>query len=322
MNFDRLCAELSLGALMVPPVRLYGGYSHRMFRLTTDKGDHAVKLLNPQMMQRPHVLENYRTAEGFEALLEKAGLPILPARVIGGRKMHCVDGQYLYVFDYYDGRMLADGEITPVHCAKVGAALAGVHGSGEPSQSAGADSSPGGSAFWQTLADDLLSSDDAREEGELLRSAVPMLVQVSAAVEEAVRQLPQGEVLCHNDMDPKNVLWRGVDFRIIDLECLGYANPAQELLDLAVSWGGGQEARFKAFVEAYYGAGGARVTDAAAVYDSRRNYIDWLAYNAKRALDNDVEERRVAREQVRWTLNKISNDVQMRQTILRWMDEV
>ena len=322
MNFDRLCAGLSLGTLTAPPVRLHGGYSHRMFRLTTDQGDYAVKLLNPQVMQRPHVLENYRTAEGFEALLEKAGLPILPARVIGGNKMHCVDGQYLYVFDYYDGRVLTDGEITPEHCAKVGAALAGIHGAGEPSQSAGADSSPRGRAFWKALAEDLLFTDDARAEGELLQAALPMLVQVSAAAEEAVRRLPKEEALCHNDMDPKNVLWRGEDFRIIDLECLGCANPAQELLDLAVSWGGGQEARFKAFVGAYYGAGGARVTDAAAMYDSRRNYIDWLAYNAQRALSADAEERRVAREQVRWTLDKIRDDAQMRQTILRWMDEV
>jgi hypothetical protein len=54
----------------------------------------------------------------------------------------------------------------------------------------------------------------------------------------AADRLPRRTALCHNDMDAKNVLWQGGDFRIIDLECLGPANPEQEMLDLAISWAG------------------------------------------------------------------------------------
>ena len=322
MNFDRLCAELSLGALTAPPVRLSGGYTHRMFRLTTDRGDYAVKLLNPEIMGRPHVLENYRTAEGFEALLEAAGLPILPARTIHGRKMHCVDGQYLYVFDYFDGRVLTDAEITPAHCAKVGEVLARIHGAAAMKTPVDGGDAPDGNIPWEHLADALQNSAEAQPESEALCSAVPMLTRLTAAAVSAARRLPRVEALCHNDMDPKNVLWQGADFRIIDLECLGYADPRQELLDLAVTWGGGDESRFKAFVAAYYGAGGARIDETGLVYDSRRNYLDWLAYNASRALADDPEERRVAREQIISTLGKLREDASARETILRWMDEL
>ncbi len=322
--FERICEALSLGALTAPPLRLTGGYTHRMYRLNTTTGVYAVKLLNPEIMQRPGVLDNYRAAEAGEALLEAAGLPILPALTIDGCKMQCVNGQYLYVFDYYDGRVLPPEEITPDHCGKIGEVLARIHAIDrrEPSQLPGGDGSPGGSAFWTSLAQDLLSSADAQEEGSLLQSAVPMLAQVTAAAEEAIRRLPPVEALCHNDMDPKNVLWRGDEFRIIDLECIGYANPAQEMMDLAIAWSGGEEGRFKAFVRAYAEAGGVPVTDAASVYDSRRNYIDWLAYNAKRALSDDLEERRIAREQIRWTLGKIRDDLDRRASILRWMAEL
>lgn len=321
--FDHICAELNLGALTAPPQRLHGGYTHRMFRLDTTGGCYAVKLLNPEIMQRPGVLDNYRTAEGFEALLERENLPILPALTIGGRKLHCVDGQYLYVFAYYDGRVLSAEEITPAHCAKIGGVLAGIHRAGEnaqphPQENAGA---PGAVVLWRELADALLASADARAEGALLQAAVPMLERASAAAEDAIRRLPPVVALCHNDMDPKNVLWRGEDFRIIDLECLGIADPRQELLDLAISWSGGEESRFKAFVSAYDAAGGARMTDAALVYDSRRNYLDWLAYNVRRARFDEPEERRIAREQIRWTLRKIEDDVRNRDKILRWMAE-
>ena len=334
--FERICAELSLGALTVPPVRLNGGYTHRMFRLTTDRGDYAVKLLNPEIMQRPDAPGNFRRAERYEALLERAGLPILPAKTIVGRKMHCVAGQNLYVFDCFDGRPLRDEEITPAHCAKMGAVLAQIHRAGPtcPQTAVGAgiarplqeapDSALSGSAFWNGLADALLSSGDGKAAGEVLRAAVPMLTRAAAAMEAAVRRLPRVRALCHNDMDAKNVLWQGEDFRIIDLECLDLADPLQEMLDLAVSWAGWalDEGKFKAFVSAYYEAGGLRPTDAALLYDSRRNHIDWLVYNARRALFDDPAERRTGREQIAETLEKIESDQRNRATILRWMGEI
>ena len=319
--FERICAELSLGTLTAPPLRLNGGYTHRMFRLDTITGSYAVKLLSPEIMRRPDAMGNYRTAEGFEALLEARGLPILPAKVSGGRKIQCVAGQYLYVFDYFDGCVLTADEITPAHCAKVGAALARLHGVQPVTQPQADASAPVQEILWAELADALLASGDAHAEGELLQSAVPLLTQLTAAAVDAARRLPPMAALCHNDMDPKNVLWRGDDFRIIDLECLGLADPRQELLDLAIAWGGGNEGRFKAFVGAYHAAGGARLTDAVLVHDARRNDLDWLAYNARRALFDDPEERRIAREQIRMTLGKIRRDAQMRPTVLRWLNE-
>lgn len=318
--FDQICTDLSLGELSAPPLRLSGGYTHRMFRLDTSTGCYAVKLLNPEIMSRPDALDNYRAAEGFEALLEKENLPILPAKVIGGQKLQCVDGQYLYVFDYYDGRVLQDGDITPAHCAKIGAVLARIHAIVRQENTAAVD--PPVPVDWAALADALLASADAQAEGRALRASVPLLTLVSEAMEEANARLPRVDALCHNDMDPKNVLWQGGDFRIIDLECLGYADPRQELLDLAISWSGGREASFAAFVSAYAAQGGVLPADAAAVYDSRRNILDWLAYNARRALFDDGEERRIGREQVAWSLERIRQDVQMREHVLRWMREI
>lgn len=49
----------------------------------------------------------------------------------------------------------------------------------------------------------------------------------------AVHKLPKVQAVCHNDLDSKNVMWLGEEFRIIDLECLGYSNPYLELYELA-----------------------------------------------------------------------------------------
>lgn len=320
--FERICAALQLGRLTEEPARLSGGYTHRMYRLRTDKACYAVKLLDRQIMQRSDALTNYRRAEGFERLLEQKGLPILPALEIGGSKLQRVEGQYLYVFDFYPGRVLQDEEIQPSHCMKMGEVLARIHGAVAPVYPA--EDALTEAFDWAQLTAGLAGAGDACREAQTMQEALLMLEHVTKAAREAVLRLPRRRVLCHNDMDAKNVLWQGEDFRIIDLECLSYADPLQEMLDLAVSWAGwpAQERRFKAFAGAYYAAGGERPEEPALLYDSRWNHIEWLAYNARRALQNDPEERRIGREQVLETIGKIQSDQRNRPMILQWMNEV
>ena len=341
--FEKICAALHLGEMTAAPRQLSGGHSHRMFALTTTRGRYAVKLLNPEVMARPDALANYASCEAFEARLEAAGLPILPAKVIDGHRMHCVDGQYLYVFDYYGGRVLPDSEITPAHCAAMGEVLARIHataiapGKTAPFSEGGGSGGTGGSPDWPPLVAALLRNPESRAEGADMHRALPQLIRVTRAMELASARLPCREALCHNDMDGKNVLWQGSDFRIIDLECLGPANPEQELLDLAVSWAGYEldETKFRAFVTAYLAAGGRVTSDPADLYDSRRNHLDWLAYNARRALPaslpeggssagaggSDAEERRIGRTQIADSLHKLAWDQRNRAKILGWMEE-
>ncbi len=318
MPFAHICQALHLGNLLSPPAPLSGGYTHRMVRLVTTGGDFAVKLLNPEIMARPTAMANFRRAEALEALLEARNLPILPALTIGGQKMQQVGGQYLYVFEYFDGHPLREADITPAHCREMGRVLAQIHSIDRREASLPAPVEP---IDWHALADALLAAPEAHAEGLLLAAAIPLLKKVTAAAEAAALRLPPEEALCHNDMDPKNVLWRGAEFRIIDLECLDYANPAQEMLDLAVSWAGSptQEGNFRAFVGAYREAGGHLPDDPGLVYDSRRNYIDWLAYNARRARFDDPAERTVGRAQIAPTLDKIASDSKQRGRILDWM---
>lgn len=336
--FEQICRELSLGAMTDDPAPLSGGYTHRMFRLRTTTGHYAVKLLNPGIMARPDAPGHYARAEGFEEQLEAAGLPILPAMTIGGKKMQCVAGQHLYIFPYFEGRVLRDEEITPEHCALMGCMLARIHRLSRRVLTPEALLSEESSPDWPPLVAALLRNPETAAQGSDMHRALPMLIRVTRAMEQAAAALPRAEALCHNDMDAKNVLWQGFDFRVIDLECLDWANPQQEMLDLAISWAGwpADEGRFKAFLAAYFAAGGEEPAQPDLLYDSRRNHLDWLAYNARRALSaslseggdsagvggSDAEERRIGREQIEETLAKIESDQRYRETILRWMEEV
>ena len=58
--FEKIVRELGLGNLISTPSRIYGGLTHKMYSVETDKGHYAVKILNENIMKRPTAIENFR----------------------------------------------------------------------------------------------------------------------------------------------------------------------------------------------------------------------------------------------------------------------
>lgn len=266
-----LCQLAGLGRLSSEPAAVSGGLLHRMFKLETDTGCYAVKLLNPEIMARPDAPGNYRRAEELEALLESRGLPVLAAITVDGEKMlRLSDGQYAYVFPWYEGRVIRGRAVTPWHAATIGATLAGIHGVARRERIAAPEPL---TVYWDALlpaCPELLPHRD-------------LLVSLTDRSNEAQLRLPAVETICHNDLDTKNVLWQGDTLRVIDLETLGWSCPFAELADVALYWSGVDErhidpARFRALTEAYRAAGGELPSDWDTLLDSSQVWLGWLAW--------------------------------------------
>lgn len=104
-----------------------------------------------------------------------------------------------------------------------------------------------------------------QELWELMRENVELVLDCERKGNAALGRLPETVTICHNDMDSKNVLWRGGEYRIIDLECLSWESPCLELYDLALNWAGYEECaidgdKLRAVVRAY-GDGGGRLPE-------------------------------------------------------------
>ena len=309
MDFDALCQQLHLGALIEEPMRLTGGLMHKMYRIVTESGVYAVKCLNPHVMAHPTAAANFSAAEELERKLEETALPLLPALTIDGRKMQEVDGNYCYLFPYFEGKALTEGDIMPRHCEIVGDLLARLHAverKQEPIQR-------------ETLSFDWDACNLSDEDKT-------MLWEMQTAANAAI--LPPLSTICHNDMDPKNVLWNGTDCRIIDLECLGYGSPYLELLETALCWAGYECGevdfdRFAAFVTAYARAGGDLNADWEAVYAANAGRLAWLHYNLLRADGSEGEEATALGEaEVAKTLVCIKGYTKIQDEIVRVMDNI
>ncbi len=193
-------------------------------------------------------MDNFAKAERIELLLEQQGVPVLPALSLCGRKMHEIDGEYFYLFDYFPRESLKkSNEITIDHCKEMGKVLAEIHS---------IDKKYENEAFYEMSIDwNFYLAEMKHTDTKLyamLKDALSVIQDSQNKGNQARKKLPPIVSICHNDMDCKNVLWNGNDYRIIDLECLSYNNPFMELFELALCWSGYEDCKidfqlFKAF---------------------------------------------------------------------------
>ncbi|MBQ9767346.1 MAG: phosphotransferase [Lachnospiraceae bacterium] len=304
---NKICVRYNLGELRCKPTRLTGGFMHKMYSLFTTKGKYAVKLLNPYVMQRETAMGNFRTAEALEKMLEEKELPIVPALTLDGNKMQCLDGQYFYLYEWYDGKALKSEEITEWHCKKIGGLLATIHGLDKRSSGYERDELR---VDWDGYIEKLFGKNN--ELHNLLKEHRELLYESQEKGNAAIKKLPTVTAICHNDMDSKNVLWHGEDFRVIDLECLSYASPMMELYELALCWSGYETCNidfdlFRCFIRAYAEQGGTLPTDWETIYYSNNGRLEWLLYNVKRALGIECteEEIEIGASQVKETMEHV-----------------
>ena len=322
--FEKIACQLGLGKLTARPEPLSGGYMHKMFSLETERGKYALKLLNPYLMKRESAMRNYRQAEELEAKLESRGVPILPALTFSGKKMQETDGQYYYLFDWFEGSALKDEEIKTVHCQEMGRTLAGIHGIERRRERVNLDEFHGDWDFYL----ERLSRED-HELWELLQENLELLRNCQKEANAAVCRIPEVVTICHDDMDSKNVLWRDGEFRIIDLECLSYDSPYLELYDLALNWAGYEECRIeperlKALVDAYGEAGGLLPKDWECLYYAEFiAKLDWLEYNLKRTLgiEGGSDEKQLGASMVKWAIRHIRYYSEKKDVVLGCLTE-
>lgn len=306
--FVPICKMLNLGKIQGKVKSVSGGYMHKMYYMRTQKGEYAVKLLNPVIMKRPDIFDNYKMAEELEFKLEKAGIPIVAALIFNGTKMQCIDNQYFYIFNWINGKSLKNNKIKKEHCEVIGKILAQIHKlecikADDEIKEINIDWD-----FYITKA-----SQQKSKITKILMNNRDMMYRYQNQGNAALKKLPKIKTVCNGDMDSKNVFWVDGEPQIIDLECLNYSNPYVELFQLALCWCGYESCSLKydlldSFVRAYRNEYGRFEIDWDAVFYSNMGRLEWLEYNIKRALFmecNDEKEQRLGINQVKETMEHI-----------------
>jgi len=295
---SNLFSQYKLGDVTGDISPVSGGLMHKMYKVQTERETYAVKCLNPQIMKRPDVFENYARAEALEKILEDNGLPIVPALTFDGKKMLESDGRYFYIFAWQDGHITDMENVSKEQCFKAGEILGQIHALDSQNIDA---SEPELSTI--NFSDYLKPGD---ENLELLEYAQTRLNQ-------ARKMLPPMKAISNDDMDPKNIIWHKGAPHVIDLECLGYSNPIESCLNLSLQWAGTVNQKFSkenltSFFKGYLSAydNGFRSYDE--LFGITYTWLEWLEYNLKRAQGMEAkteEEIQLGRTEVVSTIARI-----------------
>ncbi|MBO4438958.1 MAG: phosphotransferase [Spirochaetaceae bacterium] len=260
--------------------------------------------------------EHYKKAERLEAILENAGISIVPAITFNGKKMQEFQGNYFYIFDWHNGSITDWNNITPEQCWKAGNIQGRIHAIKIGRIEATEFIEPELSAIdWNEYLEKAISSLTSvtvKEVESLLKQNLPLLEYAQTELNKAHKSLPNITTIIDEDMDPKNVMWENGEPVVIDLECLDYGNPVSSAIQLSLQWSGitlcnydaeKQKSFFQGFLAAYDNG----FRDYKSVFGLTYTWIEWLEYNIQRALGacQDKAEQEMGLTEVKNTINRI-----------------
>lgn len=299
----RLINKLDLGNIIDEPIRVMGGLLNRMYKVNTTRGIYAVKHLNPEVMKRKDAKENHILAEKIANIAKENNINCLPAKVINGTALQEIEGNYFFIFDWFDGKAINEDEIAIEHVYKVAILLAKLHNTDFEKVKKDCNL---GNEISEVDWDFYISKVENKEVKELLLNKKEYLTELDKISTSARKEISHNLVVSHRDLDLPNILWdTNKTPIIIDWESSGVVNPCEELLETAWDWSGGQEyfdeEKFKYFIHTYKNNGGDLKDLDKAIYSNFKNKSGWLEYNLKRVCKLeciDDEEQKLGETEV------------------------
>ena len=324
---DNFCNEYGLGGVLaLRPV--FGGLLHKMYRVETESGTYAVKVLNPEIMRRPEALHNTINSEKVARAL-KALVLVVAAKEFDGAHVVEYNGSWFMVFDWLEGASVFAPDITVEHCAKIGEMLGKIHAADVEIEGMEPETEVRRVFAWEALAEAWRMQEES-DYVSRLEDFLPELLALDANVVHALEISSSHKVISHRDLDPKNVMWQENKPYIIDWEAAGYVNPFQELVEVINYWiteadGSYNYEKLAALTDAYRAYKEIRFVDWDTVLlRSFDGMLGWLEYNMRRAaglLGGDAADREEGRKQVESTVAEIKRQKAQMVELRRWLYE-
>lgn len=321
-----LCENYNLGCLKEEPETVTGGLLHKMYHVSTDKGEYAIKALNPNIMKRTEALQHTINSEIVSNALADV-IPLVAAKCFEGKHIIEFDGSFYVIFDWLDGKSVFVPNISEYHCEQVGRILGKIHAA--DIKVAGMEKS----RDCRIVYDWNMLLEKARQSNtkcfSVLEENIADIIRWDEHVVSALQQLSENQVISHRDLDPKNIMWKNDKPYIIDWEAAGYVNPFQELIEVLNYWipdetGKYNKAKFDVLIQAYTESMNICNVNWDVILDcSFDGMLGWLEYNIKRAVGmeggaNDLQE---GMQQTEGTVLELKKYESQTEQLKDWINE-
>lgn len=318
MKINEFCEKNNLGEV-INITKLTGGLMHKMFKVETDKGIYAIKILNPEVMSREEAYNNFVVSETIANLAKNNGIQVSSALSIDDNYLNKFDDMYYMVFEFVEGKILSDEEITIEHCKKIGEILSKIHSLDYSSLELNSEIIKYSRLYdWESYKKHINFEKMSYKDIYIKNYEKYNLILKEA--NERFNETNTILTICHRDMDPKNVMWNNDNPIIIDWESASLANPYRELLEDALCWSGFlsnnfNEQKFIAVIETYFRNVNIQDVDwYSVIYGNLVGRFGWLKYNLERSLgikSNDIEEMKLSENEVIKTIDEINRYLEL-----------
>lgn len=286
-KIQSFCEKYGLGTLGKEPVMVTGGLLHKMYHVQTGEGKYAVKVLNPDIMQRPEALINMINSEQIANAFANE-IPLVAAKRLQGQYVIKEEESYYMVFDWLEGKSILVPDITNGHCEQIGKILGKIHAMNIKIDGLEKEENVRELFAWNSFLQ------EAKRQNvkwySVLKDNLSSIKQWDEQAVESLHPASEYQVISHRDLDPKNVMWQGNKPYVIDWEAAGYVNPFQELIEVLNYWivdeaGAYDREKFEALMKAYTDSMDISEVDWKVIlHCSFNGMLEWLEYNVKRAL--------------------------------------
>ncbi len=327
-RIKNICEKYNLGNLVTLPEAVTGGLLHKMYHARTERGEYAIKVLNPSIMKRPEALQNTVNSELVSNALAKV-VPVVAAKCFEGKYVIEFEDSFYMIFDWLEGESVFAPNISEYHCKQIGRILGKIHAADSKVDCIERDSGSRTNYDWAGL---LEKAEQRNPECySVLRESIDDLIRWDEHVVRGMPQVKQTQVISHRDLDPKNVMWKNDAPYLIDWEAAGYVNPFQELIEVLNYWisdetGSYSKAKFDALLQAYTENISIDNVNWDIVLDcSFDGMLGWLEYNVKRALGlegNDADDLQEGIQQIKGTLFELRRYESQTEQLKEWINTI
>jgi Ser/Thr protein kinase RdoA (MazF antagonist) len=281
-----LLKRYALERLLEEPKKIEGGLLHIMWKICTQNGEYAVKILNKEIISKEGVGSEYIVSEEIADQAKMYGIRAVSAlRSQSGNLIEKVQEEYVLLYPWLHGKTLKQEEITPRHAEMIGRITAELHNA--PIKALGLKAPKHKYIEITQWVEILERLAGVCNEWKLdFVSLIPQILKVTPDIAQALEHNTVINVISHRDLDPKNVVWNVEKPFLIDWESAGYTTPGQELAALSLDWSSGNsEKLFIACLQGYCSLRpimGEEILNG--LFSALNNKLRWLEFNTRRAL--------------------------------------
>lgn len=315
----RVARAFGLGDVRGHPRAVPGAYSHRVWRLTTNKGTWAVKIFDRTVdhARSPHWRAHMDEAVAIELAAGRAGLTLPRPVFTDGTAIAEIPGTgTVRVHEWAEGEPVPLGTRDPLLAARIGVHLATLHR---------LPITCGPTPAIATHDDDHITA--LARKGSPWARLMPAARDAWHVVRELTAQrVTRPAIATHRDLGPKNALTaRGGFPVIVDWDVAGPWTADEELAAACLEWAGVKtgepdRAAATALLEAYIGHGGkGRVGGAEALAAWLAKQANWTEMHLRHALDPGAARHDLAAEAVPGLLNELVRYAEGAHRWARWL---